>query len=172
MNNAERTYLLGLLKESEGELITTLQDVSEESFHSKPSDEQWSMSEIVEHLVMIDTGVLSSIQKHASKVQDAALENWENEHLVKIVTTRGRKVNAPDFFVPQGRFTTKAEAIAAYRTIRSKIDDFVTTTELPLEKIAFNHMTLGMLNVKNWIAFVAGHCKRHTQQIEELKTSC
>ncbi|MFK7904318.1 MAG: hypothetical protein AB8B69_04295, partial [Chitinophagales bacterium] len=67
------------------------------------------------------------------------------------------------------RFKNKTEAIQAFAAIRSKVVNFVETTELPLEQITFKHFFLGSLDGKGWIAFMDGHCQRHTLQIQELK---
>ena len=77
------------------------------------------------------------------------------------------KVKAPTFLEPKGIFKTKDEAFVAFRNNRAIIEEFVATTDLPLEKIAFKHFVFGLLNGKNWIAFMASHCNRHIEQIKE-----
>ncbi|MGB1242435.1 MAG: DinB family protein [Chitinophagales bacterium] len=169
MNTTERNYLLNLLKESQTALFAAIEDVAEESFLQKPAEDKWSIAEIVEHLITTDTGLLYRIQKEGKTIEEVVPQTLSNDKLVKVVTSRDIKAKAPSFLVPQGRFKSKADAVAAFEAIRSKVINFVETTELPLEKITFKHFLLGSLDAKGWVAFMAGHCQRHTLQIEELK---
>ncbi len=169
MDITEKNYLLNILKESQATLFTAIEDVDEASFLQKPAEDQWSMAEIVEHLVTTDTGLLHRIQKGNIKMEDFAAQTVSNERIVKAVTSRDIKATAPSFLIPQGRFKSKAEAMEAFAAIRAKVSNFVETTDLPLEKIAFKHFLLGSLDGKGWVAFMAGHCHRHTLQIQELK---
>ena len=51
----------------------------------------------------------------------------------------------------------------------AEFEAFLKTTDLPLERIAFRHFALGLLNGKNWLVFIAAHCQRHINQIQSLK---
>jgi len=169
MNTTERNYLINLLKKSEAALLAVVEDVSEEFFAKKSAEDKWSMADIVEHLVITDTGLFRRIQKEGENIDESIPQILSNERVVKVVTSRDKKVTAPSFLIPQGRFKNKTEAIQAFAAIRSKVSSFIETTELPLEKITFKHFLLGFLDGKGWIAFMAGHCRRHTLQIQELK---
>lgn len=168
MQHEEKAKLITLLKNSEAELFAVLETISAANFLAKPAKNQWNASEIIEHLIITDTGLLQSIIKQGEKHRDETPETMVHEKIIHLVSKREMKVNAPDYLVPKGIFTTKADAVQAFKASRAAVENFVNTTDLPLEKIAFKHFALGLLNGYNWIAFMAGHCKRHTAQMKEM----
>ena len=164
---AERTHLLEILQASEANLVAMLNETSEDLFLYKPNEDTWSMAELVEHLLNTDAGLLVSIQKKAEDIQDTMPDVFPIEKIVRVVSNRTHKVKAPDFLIPKGQFKNKAEAIAAFRKNRATIEDFVATTDFPMDKIAFKHFALGLIDAKGWIIFMAGHCERHLLQMGE-----
>ena len=168
MSNEERKELITLLQESEAELLATIEEVSEFTFINRMAKNTWTIAEIVEHIIIADTGLLRSIQKKGQDIRDTIPEVKPNGWIVKATSNRKVKVTAPHYLLPKGLFTSKEMAIQAFRKNRATVEDFINTTELPLEKIAFKHFALGLLNGKGWIAFMAGHCRRHTMQIKEI----
>ncbi len=169
MTQEERNELIALLQKSEADLLAAIKDVSEDFFTYKPYEDTWSIAEIIEHLIIADTGLLISIKKKGEKIRDTVPETSSNDWIIKATSNRKRLVTAPHFLLPKGIFTSKEVAIQAFRKNRATIEEFLNTTDFPLEKIAFKHFALGLLNGKNWMAFMAGHCIRHTTQIEEMK---
>lgn len=168
MNTTERTYLSNLLKESEAKLIAALEGTNDEEFVAKPFEDRWSLAELVEHIMITDKSLLRGIHKQAAKeLEDTVPVTSPDEKVAKAAMNRTVKVKAPPFLEPKGIFKTKSEAFAAFRKNRAIIEEFVATTDLPLEKIAFKHFIFGLLNGKNWIAFMAAHCNRHIEQMNE-----
>lgn len=169
MDTTERTYLSNLLKESEAKLIAALEEVNDEKFVAKPSETQWSLAELVEHIMLTDKSLLSGIQVQAAKeLKPTIPKTTPDEVVAKGALNRTQKWKAPSFLEPKGIFQTKEEALTAFRNNRAIIEGFVETTDLPLEQIAFKHFAFGLLNGKNWIAFMAAHCNRHVEQIKEM----
>ncbi|MGB0929312.1 MAG: DinB family protein [Chitinophagales bacterium] len=168
INTTERTYLSNLLKESETKLIAALENTNDEDFVAKPFEDRWSLAMLVEHIMITDKSLLRGIYKQAAKeLGDDIPKTSPDEKVAKAAMNRTIKVKAPSFLEPKGIFKTKKEAFAAFRKNRAVIEEFVATTDLPLEKIAFKHFVFGLLNGKNWIAFMAAHCNRHIEQIKE-----
>lgn len=169
MDTIKRTYILNVLKESENDLLSVTEQVNEAGFMFKADEQTWSMAEIVEHLVLLDSGLLQSIKKKGENIKDTTPETLSNEKILKLTPRRETKIPAPEHFVPKGRFKSKTQAIEAFRQSRSVIENFVETTDLPLERIAFKHFLLGLINGEGWIVFMAGHCNRHIAQMKETK---
>ena len=168
MTKTERTYLLDLLQQSELALINVLQDVSLSTFLYQ-ADGKWSMAEIVEHLMITDTGIFKGIQKKAQRLLEEAPNTLAPEVVFSTIASPTRKVKAPEFVEPKGIFKNKEAALQAFLASREAITNFLSTTDLPLEKITFPHFVLGLLNGKGWIAFMAAHCERHVEQMERIK---
>ncbi|MFT4758428.1 MAG: hypothetical protein ACI9LN_000387 [Saprospiraceae bacterium] len=168
MNKAERADLIQVLQDSEANLLSTLKQTNEDLFQFKPDSDTWSMAELVEHLAITDQTLLAALLKKGERLYEETPETFPNPKIIRVVSNRNHKVKAPEHLVPQGRFKNKTMGIQGFRDNREKVENFVTTTELPLDKIAFPHFALGLIDGKGWITFMAGHCQRHTEQMEEI----
>lgn len=170
MTTKERTEILEHLQKSRTDLLNIVEDIDNDDFMKKPSADIWSISEVIEHLVLIDESLYKSILYKAENIPDTTPETTPNGKILHIVPNpKYGKVVAPKHLVPQTIYTSKAEAIAVFNSTRDTINTFAKTTNLPLERIAFRHFSLGLLNGKNWLVFIAAHCQRHINQIQNLK---
>lgn len=168
MTTNERADLIQILHASQANLLAKIAPVSEELFLYKPNHQAWSMAELVEHLAITDQSLLAAIIKKGERLYDEMPVLFPNEKLIKAIGNRSRKIVAPDYLVPSGRFKSKQAAIEGFKKSRATVEDFVTTTTLPLEKIAFKHFVLGQIDGIGWIKFMAGHCHRHVEQMNEI----
>jgi len=170
MTDTRRKEIFSDLENSEEAVKEVVERASEALFLKKPDENSWSMAELVEHIIMVEKGVLGTIQKMGTKVAEEVITSkLDDKTIVKLISNRERKVKAPDHFVPKGIFTNKEMAIQGLRKHRAEIEVFITTTKLPLKNIGFPHFAVGMLNGENWFTFMAGHCKRHADQMAEIK---
>lgn len=168
MEEIERATLIRILQHSERYLEGKIDGASEELFQFKPDAHTWSMAELVEHLMITDQSLLAGIIKKGERLYAEMPETFPNGKIIKATSNRKYKVKAPEYLVPQGRFKNKEMALQSFRANRAKIEEFVSTTDLPLDKIAFPHFALGLIDGKGWITFMAGHCQRHSDQMEEI----
>ena len=170
MKTTERGEILEHLQKSRADLLHLVSDVSDADFMKKPSKEVWSIAEVVEHLVLIDESLFNSILHKAENVPDTTPETMPNDKILYVVPNpKYGKVTAPKNLVPQSTYNSKDEALMAFNTNRDRIENFVKTTDLPLQRVAFRHFALGLLNGMNWLVFIAAHCQRHINQIRNLK---
>jgi len=169
MNLEEKKVNLKNLADSTSRLLTTLSNTSDALFSHQPPDNRWSIAELVEHIILVEQGVLMGLKKFgASPAKETIVTELDHASIMARGRNRNRKIEAPAQFIPKGIFTTKAAAIEAFSTHRASIDTFINTTTLPLELIGFPHPALGMLNGFNWLSFMSAHCERHVLQMEEI----
>lgn len=170
MKTTERGEILEHLQKSRADLLHLVSDINDADFMKKPSKEVWSIAEVVEHLVLIDESLFNSILHKAENVPDTTPETVPNDKILYVVPNpKYGKVTAPKNLVPQSTYNSKDEALMAFNTNRDRIENFVKTTDLPLQRVAFRHFALGLLNGMNWLVFIAAHCQRHINQIRNLK---
>ena len=170
MKTTERGEILEHLQKSRADLLHLVSDINDADFMKKPSKEAWSIAEVVEHLVLIDESLYNSILHKAENIPDTTPETVPNDKILYVVPNpKYGKVAAPENLVPQSTYNSKDEALMAFNTNRDRIENFVKTTDLPLQRIAFRHFALGLLNGMNWLVFIAAHCQRHINQIRDLK---
>jgi len=164
----KKSLVLKTLSDNQNDLLGMLAQVSTDQFLYQPTEESWSIAALVEHIILVEKGVLAGVKKAGTKPADEVItKGLEEEQFRQAMRIRNRKVEAPAQFVPKGIFTNKEAAIEAFNAHRANIADFVKTTDLPLTHIGFPHFVLGILNGFDWFVFMAGHCERHILQMEE-----
>lgn len=168
MTNTDISYLLETLQQNKAHLITTLENVTDEQFVQKLASDKWSLAEIVEHIMLVDNSVMGGIRAKGKNPPETVPVTFPKEKLLRAATVRTTKVSAPKYAMPKGIFTTKNQALSTFRAHREKIEKFVQTTDLPMERIAFKHFIFGLINGIGWITFMAAHGERHILQMKEL----
>jgi len=167
LNASSKSTLLEMLKQSENKLLNLLENITEETFFKKTSESIWSAAELVEHIIIVETAVRMKLFQLSQSQPEPIKSQLANEQVNDLIKNKNRKVKAPDMFVPKGIFKDKTSAMEAFKQSRLETEDFVQKNKTPLNEIGFPHFAVGMLNGENWVAFMAGHCERHTAQMED-----
>lgn len=167
MTNQEKTTILTNLQNSESKLLKSFEHVSDEVFNSKVTEADWSIANIVEHLIKVEKGVVASMEKN--KGNKELIPNKLNEQIQSLLTNpMARKATSPEPFLPSGIFSNKMEAITAFKEHRSWLRNYVETSDRVWENFGFRHFLIGQLNGKDTIGFINGHCLRHIVQINHI----
>lgn len=153
-------------EEAREKLLVAVNGLTDEELNVKPSVDKWSIKQILEHLYLIEGGIIKTIQL------ELQTGNHKETSLKPIESSidRSIKVKAPNFAQPSDDFKTlKALKIklSATHDLLKKITD--TTPLEQLEKRAYSHPVFGELSLKQWIPFIGYHELRHVEQIEEVK---
>lgn len=169
MEKTEKQIILEHLQETTAAMLEILAGVSEENFKRKPGPDQWSVAEVVEHVINVETGVVGRLKKMGeNKAYSQFVEAPSTDKVIAESANRAEKVPSPAPLIPKGTLLTKKAAIEAFQKNRKEVLDFAEHNTLPLKEIVFPHPRLGMFNGENWLAFMAGHSKRHIEQINLL----
>ncbi|MCS7023810.1 MAG: DinB family protein [Bryobacteraceae bacterium] len=171
-SEADRRKAINELEEGH-RLISVLLEtctVSQSSF--KPDSKTWSILEILEHLALTEDLLFSTIQQtleNGKPTQERPQKEQQalDQLVLKTVADRSQKATAPERATPKGQYRNLDEARLAFGERRSKTIDWVRATQLPLRKYRAQS-PVGELDVHQWLLLLAGHTKRHAQQIEEL----
>src|ERR1035437_6044472 len=83
------------------------------------------------------------------------------------LAARGRKVEAPDFSHPKGRYTTLGEAVGAFLDARERTVEWLEKCGFDLRRRAVEHPLLGQASAYEFILIMAAHPARHAHQIQE-----
>lgn len=166
---AERENAIQLLESRKEMLLATVAGLSQEQWHFKPASERWSIAEIVEHLINVETLVLMLIPRVLTSAP--ITETLENNDLSMQTRVAGRrnKVQAADRVRPTGRWQEQAELIAAFCAARDKTVAYSRGTQDDLRHYAGPHPTLGLMDCYQWLLFLCAHTERHLAQIRELQ---
>jgi hypothetical protein len=137
-----------------------------------PNADGWSVLHVLEHLALMESQV-------ASKLADAMRQPAGERIPVKqeanrFMLDRTHKFRAPEFGIPQGEYSSLAEARAGLAVSRDRIEAVLAMAgdedDLYTHGLAFPVPAIGTLSVGQWYDFLACHEMRHAAQIEDMKT--
>jgi len=172
MNTAERTYLLNLLKETQTLFDQGTSAFSTDQLAFKPGTDKWSVFEVLEHIAVVETGIFSIVQGALTKPADPSRRDEikvSAEQIVKILTNRNGKAQAPEQVKPTGRFPNAMVAREAFRRQHEQITAFIQSSNADLHNRYWKHPATGVIDLYQTLVLIAAHTQRHLLQIEEIK---
>ncbi len=173
MTTAERDRAVAYLQETRAAVLESTRGLSDAQWRHKPSPDEWSIAECVEHLAIVEGFLLRRLQQIASapaaSEHELALAAGKEDLIVKDAPGRKRKVKGPPATLPKGG--EPGAALAQFVENRELVIAYAATTSDPLRTRLFPHMVFGPLDGFQWLIFLGAHCERHRRQLEEVKTS-
>lgn len=159
-------------------LKSVVTNLSDEQAGFLPDDESWSIMNIVEHLAVVEEGMIKICAKLLREAQVKGIEaNGEAkispDFLRKIAESHNQKIKAPEMVRPTGTKTI-SESLTKMDENRRKLSEIRQLFEtVECSDFKFPHPVFGELTAHEWLALIGGHEWRHLQQIKKLleKTS-
>jgi DinB superfamily len=165
--------VIRLLEESHASLESVLTGIEDEFCARKPTTGGWSITEIVEHLVIIEERIPRFLQRKLPE-QELALQSANarvhDSKLVERVISMG-KAQAPESTKPTGRYRSCRQALDAFGAARQRTLAYIRSVPPELRGRLLPHPMLGPIDGSQWLLFLAAHTQRHTQQINEVKAA-
>lgn len=134
--------------------------------------EKWSVTEVIEHLTQIDIGVgrlltLRGTEKPNTTAEQVAAAQLTPE-MITAVHNRAAHLEAPERLQPTGTLSHEA-AVAQMKSARSTLKAaYLASDPAALDGVIQDHGILGPLTLRSYVASVAHHDARHSQQVAEL----
>jgi uncharacterized damage-inducible protein DinB len=147
-------------------LIATIGPLSPAAFAQRPSENEWSVGEIVHHLYLVEDRVIKELEKALAgpPQQFGLLRRFVS---TSIVAMRLVKVKAPGAMNPVSP-PDKETNIANYDATRDKLKELcANVSQERLKKIVFKHPFLGTMSGAAAVSFLGYHELRHLKQIRE-----
>ncbi len=153
--------------------------LSDAQYRFKSAPDRWSISEILEHLVIVHERVLARIQEQLPTAPSPPADF--NSRLVDAVIVdkipdRTIKAKAPDFIEPAGLLSPSQSLdriSRSYERLAQYVESSPDLREHVLESPPLHVLTEGAYSLSDgyqWALTAAGHDERHVRQIEELKS--
>ncbi|HYZ84788.1 MAG TPA: DinB family protein [Bryobacteraceae bacterium] len=168
----ERIALAEQLEVWRMKLLAACEDLSPKQWTFRCGEDQWTIAEVVEHIVMVERGISVMLQRklmQSSPVDQVSSDLDERIRLA--VVDRSCKQQTPERLNPSGKFPDGPAALEAFESTRAKTLEWFSTASDDLRRYRMPHPVLGPIDGYQWIVFVAAHAERHTLQIEEVKTA-
>lgn len=132
---------------------------------ARPTPEEWSALEIVEHLVVVERAVHKSVTG-AVGVPASERRTRDKDPIIAGLATLPDRIPAPDIVHPTGRFSSLAEAVRIFRERRTTTLDLARSLDVAWDAHHAPHPIIGVLDVGQWFLLAATHGERHALQIE------
>jgi hypothetical protein len=170
VNDRDRAEYLAILGRTRDEFLSSLAGVSEEQARLKAVADRWSILECVEHVATAERGMFIGITQRCTFRGAATKESREKDFL-RLGADRSRKIAAPEFVRPTGRYATLSEAVEIFREQRGRVMDYVSTCHDDLHAVEMPHPVAGLITAQECLAILAMHPARHAAQIREIRRS-
>jgi len=166
----ERRTLSLHFDRTEEALLVEVRDLSDAEWRFKPTDDTWSIANIVEHLVVIEETVHGVVEKmeHAPPADPGRSSSIVDQYVMTEAPNRANKLIAPAMAQPQGRYADR-KSIEFFVKGRARTREIFETTPY-LRGRLLPHPMFGLWDGYQWLLATSAHTERHTEQIRELKT--
>ena len=140
----------------------------------RPAAGAWSVAEIVEHLAIVEPGMIRVVGSLAEKAESnrgtavASLEVTLDDGIRTGAT--GKFKTRPDA-VPTGNVPA-GESLKTLRRIQAELLDLRPRLgAVDVSSVKFPHRALGDMTLGQWCAFIGAHEERHLGQIRSVISS-
>ncbi|PKD17212.1 hypothetical protein APR41_07220 [Salegentibacter salinarum] len=173
-NTNNKEFLFNYFEETTEQLEDEISGLSEEQMHFKPSEEEWSISQCIEHIILTEIMLYEMAKTELDKPENPERKGdvkFKDEDLIEGIKDRSKKAQASDELTGEGQYNSPEIAIADFKEQRQLILDFIETTPVETFRNHISDSPFGAVDTYQSILFIAGHTARHTLQIEEIKAS-
>jgi len=168
MAPSETIEIIEILEKSKDEFHAAASGLPESLANTRPEENRWSVLDCVEHVATVEEIFLKRLA--SGEYTEAPPEDKAKETaLAARVTDRSTRRQAPETVLPKGRFTSLAEGMERFRAARSRTVQFARERAADLYTLASAHPVFGPLNGVEALTIIAGHSRRHAEQIREIR---
>jgi hypothetical protein len=172
---ADRQALIAQLERTEKLFLGSIQGLSEAQWNWKPAPDRWSVAEVAEHITLSEgllRGMITDqVMKTPAPADLLAKTQGKDALVLKAITDRSKKAQAPEQLVPKHTFANEAATVTAFKASRAQTLALAKDASRDLRSYAMNNMALNELDAYQWVLFLSAHTERHTKQIEEVKAT-
>ena len=170
-NNVEEIYQS--IDKTREILIAKAESLNDEQMNSREDGEGWSVAEIVEHIGIVEGGMLKIIEKLLGEAEKAGNKstgefNPPISFEKYAEAAKDQKFQAPERVYPQGGQNIKESLVklSQNRLALHNLKERIKAVDS--SQTGFPHPAFGNLNLYEWLAFIGLHEIRHLQQIKRI----
>jgi hypothetical protein len=149
------------------QLLETVTPLDPELFSRRPSENEWSVGQIVHHLCLVEERVIKELAAAIAKEPQSPgfLRRFVP---TAIVASRMLRVKSPKAVTPQAEIE-KEVAIDNFNRARDCLKELCASHGPErFKKVVFNHPFLGKIDGVAAVSFIGYHEQRHYKQIREV----
>jgi len=148
-------------------LSQAIRTTNPDLFSRRPSENEWSIVEVVHHLCLVEERVLTELKK-SLQTEPATVGFLKKLIPMRIVSLRLTRVEAPKAVTPNNP-PPMDELLQTYDTARADLKKFCTEQgRQRLKAMAVKHPVFGYIDGTAAVSMVRFHEDRHYKQIREI----
>ena len=171
MTKHEITSKLNALDQRISDLLFSLKPIPSDKLNIRPKENEWSVLQIVHHLILAEEGSLKYLKKKLSFNPKLNKVSLSSKLRLKLLTTWAYtpvKFKAPDAISGEAlpAQSTLEEVSNRWKIVRADMRAFLN--KLPddiLDKEVYKHPFAGKLSLEGMLIFFEAHLDRHEKQI-------
>lgn len=154
------------------QIVTLLEDISDDELNWKPNEKSWSIAQVLEHIAIVEQSAIRLIPLGLKQNLDYSQRDLPLDHWIK---SRTNKVMAAESTHPSNEPKTLEEVHGLIQNVREQFLKIINEVEdlRMLEKTSppYPHPVFGEMSTLQWAQMVPFHEERHIGQIKELRQS-
>ena len=166
MSDLERQRLLAHMDMTASWLVDEVSGLSPAQLHFRPAAGQWSVAQVLEHLVVVAQIYWKDLQAALEQPPRKASRAMTDADVLWYGIDRTRREQAIPTERPPGQLRDARTALEAYRKYHDRLVQYVKTTRHDLR----NHIVERQgCDAYQWALLISTHEQRHVLQIREIK---
>lgn len=174
LKNEELAFLNNYFEETFQHLKDNVSNLNQEQLQFKPSEDQWSVSQCLEHITLTEEMIFGSIEEYlqnSPRAEDRGNIKLSDQEILNFLTDRTEKFKASEDLTPIGKYTDVEVALNDLKNQREALHKLLENTSIDDLRNRVNESPFGPIDVYQSILFMGAHTARHTLQIEEIKSN-
>jgi hypothetical protein len=166
MKPGDRQRLLAHLEMTENWLVSELAGLSPAQLTFRMTPDSWSITDVTEHLAIAEPQYWKQLQESAKQPPTTEKLEATDAAILWYGIDRTNRQKTGEARVPHGTFKSAADALAAFRKLRTSMRDYATNTS---DDLRARKLLEGNMEVYQWFLMISTHSQRHILQIREIK---
>ncbi|WP_158524892.1 DinB family protein [Mesonia sp. K7] len=169
----ELAALVAQYNQTKAALIAEVEGLSEAQLTFKPSPDQWSVGQCVDHIIKSEKGLLDMLQTAMTEQKQISRDSImvSDEELMGFIVNREQKAKAPEAIQGENVYKDAQTAIKDFTAQREASIDFVNNYSSEQLRNQVLESPSGYVDAYQFLSFISGHGTRHTEQIKEVKAN-
>jgi hypothetical protein len=175
LSKDDRKFVIKHLKQTQKGFLKSVKGLSEAQLNFKVTPEKWSVKECLQHLTLAEAGLwmwVDGALKAPANADKRAGIKMSDDDMLKGVSNRSNKVQAPDNFLPKNaKWSTMELTLSAFKEERGKLINFIKNTSDDMRNHVVTETPFGPIDSYKIVLLISAHTNLHMQQINEVKVN-
>jgi hypothetical protein len=166
MTAGDRQRLLAHLEMTERWLASEIEGLTPEQLAFRMTPESWTITEVVEHLVLAEPQYWQRVQDSMKQPANTAKLEATDAGILWYGIDRTNRSRTGEARVPKGKWNDVRESLAEFRKLRATLREYAAATK---DDLRSRRLLEGNMDVYQWFLMISTHSQRHILQIHEIK---